>query len=136
GLKRPIAGKTGTSQDFNDAWFVGFTADLVTAVWMGYDAPATLGENETGGTVAAPIWRSFMSTALKGHPVLHFPQPPDVTLARWDTGSGTALDAFKTDQIPGAWGPGGGATASAEGGSPASTPAPVGGVDSSMGGLY
>ena len=49
GLDRAIAGKTGTSQDFNDAWFAGFTPDLVTAVWVGFDTPATLGNNETGG---------------------------------------------------------------------------------------
>ena len=106
GLNHPIAGKTGTTQDFNDAWFVGFTADLVTAVWVGYNSPASLGENETGGTIAAPIWRNYMSVALKGRPVLSFPQPPGVTLAKWDSGSGTALDAFKAGQIPGAWGAG------------------------------
>ncbi len=62
GLGRPIAGKTGTTQDFNDAWFVGFTPDLVTAVWIGYDQPTSLGKDQTGGAVAAPCcmtsWRS------------------------------------------------------------------------------
>ncbi len=72
GMNRPIAGKTGTSQDFNDAWFIGFTPDLVTAVWLGFDNPASLGDNETGGSVAAPIWRNFMMTALKNHPVPEF----------------------------------------------------------------
>ena len=62
GLGHPIAGKTGTTQDFTDAWFSGFTPDLVTTVWVGFDNPATLGNNETGarsparsGTIS---WRS------------------------------------------------------------------------------
>ena len=49
GLNRPIAGKTGTTQDFIDAWFTGFTPDLVTSVWVGFDTPTSLGNNETGG---------------------------------------------------------------------------------------
>jgi penicillin-binding protein 1A len=134
GLNRPIAGKTGTTQDFNDAWFVGFTPDLVTAVWIGFDSPTSLGEKETGGAIAAPIWRNFMAVALKNRPVLNFAPPPGMTVARWDTGSGMATDAFKPGQVPGVSGFGG-ATASAEGGSGVG-PAPVGGVDSSMGGLY
>ena len=65
GLNRAIAGKTGTTQDFNDAWFVGFTPDLVTAVWIGFDTPASLGKDETGGALAAPLWHDFMAVALK-----------------------------------------------------------------------
>ena len=61
-----IAGKTGTTQDSNDAWFVGFTPDLVTAVWVGFDTPASLGEKETGGAISAPIWHDFMAVALEG----------------------------------------------------------------------
>ena len=112
GLNRPIAGKTGTTQDFTDAWFSGFTPDLVTAVWVGFDNPASLGENETGGAVAAPIWHDYMAVALKGRPVLCF-------LAAWrddgawDTASGTVTDAFKPDQVPGASAPIGGGVASA-----------------------
>ena len=102
GLNHPIAGKTGTTDDYNDAWFSGFTADLVTAVWVGYDTPATLGNNQTGAAVAAPIWHQYMQAALKDRPALPFPQPPGVTLARWDTGSGVVTDAFKPDQVPGA----------------------------------
>jgi penicillin-binding protein 1A len=138
GLNRPIAGKTGTSQDFADAWFAGFTPDLVTVVWVGFDTPASLGENETGGAVAAPIWHDYMAIALAGRPVLTFPVPPGVTLAPWDTGSGTVIDAFKPDQNPGASAPIGVGLASgssADGSSPA--PSIVhGGVDNSMGGLY
>ena len=82
----------------------GFTPDLVTVVWVGFDNPASLGNNETGGAVAAPIWHDYMATALAGRPVLPFPLPPGVTMAQWDTGFGTVTDAFKPDQIPGASG--------------------------------
>jgi penicillin-binding protein 1A len=137
GLNRPIAGKTGTTQDFADAWFTGFTPDLVTAVWVGYDNPTDLGNNETGGAVAAPIWHDYMATALAGRPVLNFPMPPGVTMAPWETGTGTVTDAFKADQVPGASGPTGMGFASAPSadGTPP-TPIVHGGVDNSMGGLY
>ena len=137
GMNRPIAGKTGTSQDFNDAWFIGFTPDVVTAVWIGFDNPASLGDKETGGAVAAPIWRNYMMTALKDHPVLSFPQPDGVTMAKWDSGSGSVTDAFKPGQVPGASSPVAGWTASADSGDGSgSSVAPAGGVDSGMGGLY
>ena len=142
-LGRPIAGKTGTSQDFNDAWFGGFTPDLVTVVWVGFDNPATLGDKETGAAVAGPIWHDYMAAALKGRPVLNFVQPPGVTMASWDSGAGTVTDAFKPGQVPGASGPVGGGTTMASqepdgsGAVPASAGAPVhGGVDSTLGGLY
>jgi penicillin-binding protein 1A len=140
GLNRPIAGKTGTTQDFADAWFAGFTPDLVTVVWVGFDSPTSLGDKETGGALAAPIWHDFMATALAGHPVLSFPVPPGVTLAQWESGTGTVTDAFKPDQVPGASGPmgGGGGVFSTSTGDGASGPPPIvhGGVDNSMGGLY
>ena len=141
GLGHPIAGKTGTTQDFTDAWFSGFTPDIVTTVWVGFDNPATLGDNETGAALAGPIWHDFMAVALKNRPVLTFQQPPGVTMAAWDTGSGTVTDAFKPDQVPGASRPIGGAVASdavpADGSASAGAPQAVhGGVDSSMGGLY
>ncbi len=138
GLNRPIAGKTGTTQDFADAWFAGFTPDLVTVVWVGYDTPADLGNNETGGAVAAPIWHDYMATALAGRPVLNFPMPPGVTMAQWDTGSGVVTDAFKPDQVPGASGPVGQGLASApsDDATPGQPAAVHGGVDSGLGGLY
>jgi penicillin-binding protein 1A len=137
GLNRPIAGKTGTSQDFTDAWFSGFTPDLVTTVWVGFDNPASLGENETGAAVAAPIWHDYMAVALAGRPVLTFPQPPGVTLASWDSGTGTVIDAFKPEQTPGASAPLGMGLASAPSDVLQGLPAIVhGGVDTSMGGLY
>ncbi|HVZ08438.1 penicillin-binding protein 1A [Rhodopila sp.] len=140
GLNRPIAGKTGTTQDFNDAWFTGFTPDIVTAVWVGFDTPASLGNNETGGRLAAPIWRDYMTTALQGRPVLNFPMPPGVTMAQWDTGHGPRTDAFKDGQVPGAsagtiGGGGGGVASSGDTGGGGGGPAP-GGVDTNLGGLY
>jgi penicillin-binding protein 1A len=134
GLGRQIAGKTGTSQDFKDAWFAGFTPDLVTVVWVGEDVPASLGNGETGGVIAAPIWHDFMQFALRDRPSLTFPVPPGVTLATWGGGN---LDAFKTGQVPGASGPVAGAEVAEsashmdQGGAGAH-----GGVDSSLGGLY
>jgi penicillin-binding protein 1A len=141
GLGHPIAGKTGTTQDFTDAWFSGFTPDLVTTAWVGFDNPASLGNNETGAAVAGPIWHDFMAVALKNRPVLQFQAPPGVTMAAWDSGRGTVTDAFKPDQVPGASQPLGGALAigpaGADGGAPAeaSKSAP-GGVDSGLGGIY
>ncbi len=102
GLDRVIAGKTGTTQDFQDAWFSGFTPDLVTSVWIGFDTPTTLGNNETGGSVSAPVWHDFMAVALKNRPKLNFPAPDGVTLATWDSGTGQVTDAFKPGQVPGA----------------------------------
>jgi penicillin-binding protein 1A len=138
GLNRPIAGKTGTSQDFNDAWFSGFTPDLVTSVWVGFDNPASLGNNETGGAVAAPIFHDYMAAALAGHPVLNFPQPPGVTMAQWQTATGPVTDAFKPDQVPGASAPIGSGLASAAGDDQQGGTPPIvhGGVDNSLGGLY
>ncbi|AQS84256.1 MAG: PBP1A family penicillin-binding protein [Acetobacter aceti] len=101
GIDNPIAGKTGTSQDFNDAWFAGYSADLVTIVWIGFDQPQSLGKNETGGTIAGPIWNRIMKVALEGRPRLDFRVPDGVTLVRYDTGRGVTVDAFKNDQVPG-----------------------------------
>jgi len=142
GLHRPIAGKTGTTQDFGDAWFSGFTSDLVTVVWVGFDNPSSLGDNETGAAVAAPIWHNFMAFALKDRPVLNFPQPPGVTMASWDSGFGTVVDAFKPGQVPGASGPVGdrgtvaGNSGTTQGSQDESTASTAGGIESSLGGLY
>jgi len=139
GLNRAIAGKTGTTQDFTDAWFGGFTPDLVTVVWMGYDNPSSLGNNETGGALSAPVWHDFMAVALKNRPNLKFIQPPGVTMGTWDSGSGMVTDAFKPNQVPGASDPigtplaAGGATDDPASAAPTHTAA---GVDSGLGGLY
>ncbi len=137
GLNRAIAGKTGTTQDFTDAWFAGFTPDLVTVVWVGFDDPASLGDNETGAAVAAPIWHDYMAVALKDRPNLKFVPPPDVTMASWDSGSGAVTDAFKPGQTPGASGPVDSVATTTADTTADGTPAPkAGGVDSALGGLY
>jgi penicillin-binding protein 1A len=72
-LKRPAAGKTGTTQDYTDAWFVGFTPQITAGVWVGFDDKQnSLGKKETGARAALPIWTSFMQTALAGAPALDF----------------------------------------------------------------
>jgi penicillin-binding protein 1A len=79
---RPIAGKTGTSNDFRDAWFIGFTPDLVAGVYIGYDDPDSLGDDETGGHIAAPVFRDFMMVALKDAPATAFHTPPAIRFDR------------------------------------------------------
>ena len=133
GLGRPIAGKTGTSQDFNDAWFVGFTPDLATAVWVGNDNNTSLGDKQSGSAVAAPIFRDYMATAMRDRPVLQFRMPEGLTMARWN-GSGAMPDAFKPGQEgAGSQGTIGGSEASADS---LSVAGPGVGIDSGMGGLY
>jgi penicillin-binding protein 1A len=147
GLDRPIAGKTGTSQDFNDAWFAGFTPDLVTVVWVGFDTPQTLGDKQTGAVVAGPIWHDFMAAAEAGHPALDFPVPPGVSLFSWGCSAYECVDAFKPDQEPGAAGvalndnadPGSNIQifdTDAEAAHPAPATGSGTGVDSGVGGLY
>ncbi len=87
-LKREIAGKTGTSNSGRDAWFVGYTPDLVTGVWVGFDDMRALGKGETGGKAALPIWIDFMKSAIKGRPVKTFVQPAGVVVARIDKKTG------------------------------------------------
>lgn len=79
-LERPIAGKTGTTNDEKDAWFVGFTPDLVVGVFMGYDTPTPLGRGNTGGALAAPVFKAFMEDALAGTPKTDFRVPEGMTL--------------------------------------------------------
>ncbi|OJY76219.1 MAG: penicillin-binding protein [Rhodospirillales bacterium 70-18] len=139
GLGRELAGKTGTTQDFTDNWFVGFSPAIATAVWVGFDNPATLGPNQDGARNAGPIWHEFMATALKHQPDLKFIPPPGVTLAQWDSGSGMVTDAFKPGEVPGASEAVVGVPASATDAEGASTAAPhpaAAGVDSGLGGLY
>jgi penicillin-binding protein 1A len=78
-LNRPLAGKTGTTNNYVDAWFVGFTPNLVAGVWVGYDrATASLGDRETGSRAALPVWTAFMSRALEGKPVEEFIVPEGI----------------------------------------------------------
>jgi len=76
-LGRPVAGKTGTTNDYKDAWFVGYSPDLVASVWVGFDNLKSLGSQETGARAASPIWVSFMNNALKGEPE-NFPSPEGI----------------------------------------------------------
>lgn len=87
-LGRPIAAKTGTTNDFSNAWFLGFTPKLVTGVWVGYDKPRSLGESETGSRVAVPIWVSYMGRVLAGHPAEDFPVPDRVVTLAMDLNTG------------------------------------------------
>jgi penicillin-binding protein 1A len=90
---KPIAGKTGTTNDWRDAWFVGFTPDLVAGVYVGFDDPDTLGDDETGGHVAAPIFRDFMIAALKDAPATAFRTPPGMRLYRVSAATGLPVHA-------------------------------------------
>jgi penicillin-binding protein 1A len=87
-LRRPAAGKTGTSNGQRDAWFVGYTPELLAAVWVGFDDMHKLGRGEAGGKTAAPIWVDFMSKALAGKPTRDFTPPPGVVIQRIDKASG------------------------------------------------
>ena len=79
-LKLPLAGKTGTTNDFTDAWFVGYSPTLTAGVWVGYDEKKSLGPKETGAHAALPIWMEFMSAALAGKDPGKFQPPPDLPL--------------------------------------------------------
>ncbi|MCS6925702.1 MAG: PBP1A family penicillin-binding protein, partial [Candidatus Binatia bacterium] len=82
GFTRPAAGKTGTTNDFGDAWFVGYTPDLVTVVWVGFDQRQSLGLS--GAQAALPIWTAFMTRATSGRPPVSFLPPPGVTVVKID----------------------------------------------------
>jgi len=77
-MKIPLGGKTGTTNDFTDAWFVGFSPSLTAGVWIGYDEKKTLGPKETGARAALPIWMQFMSAALAGKDAGQFQPPPEL----------------------------------------------------------
>jgi penicillin-binding protein 1A len=87
-LDRPAAGKTGTSNDNRDAWFAGYTPDLVAASWVGFDDFSPLGNSETGGRAALPVWLEFMKGATAERPRAEFEMPPDVEQVRIDPKTG------------------------------------------------
>ncbi len=87
-LGRPIAGKTGTTNDFSNAWFVGYTPSVTVAVWVGHDRLRSLGHDETGARAALPIWIALMREILKDKPVEDFTPPDNVLLARVDMTTG------------------------------------------------
>ncbi len=106
---KPIAGKTGTSNDYKDAWFIGYSPDLVVGVFIGYDNPRPMGRGMTGGEVAAPIATEFFKLALADKPAIPFRMPEGLTLVSIDrrTGMraqpdapGTIMEAFKPGTGP------------------------------------
>jgi penicillin-binding protein 1A len=94
-LGRPAAGKTGTTNDYEDAWFVGYTPEIVAGVWVGFDEKRPLGSGETGGKVAAPIWTAFMKEALGDRPIDDFPIPDGITIAHINPATGKRASGGK-----------------------------------------
>ncbi len=108
-LNRTLAGKTGTTNSNADAWFIGFSSDLVVGVYVGFDNPQSLGYKETGSSVAAPIFKDFMAMALKGIPDIPFRRPSGIKLIKVNPKTGLIsssneknfiLEAFKPGQLP------------------------------------
>jgi penicillin-binding protein 1A len=87
-LGRPVAGKTGTSNDYKDAWFIGFTPELAVGVYVGFDRPRNMGRQATGGELAVPIFTEFMANALKGKPPTPFNMPGGMAQVWIDPGTG------------------------------------------------
>ena len=111
---RTLGGKTGTTNDYKDAWFIGFSPDIVVGVWVGFDRPRTLGEAETGARLAAPIFRDFMTVALKNEPDTPFRTPAGVRLVRIDAHTGFLPTSATTDTIIESFRPGTEPTESSE----------------------
>lgn len=108
-LNRPVAGKTGTTNDLHDAWFIGYTPRYVTGVWVGFDEEKPLGLHETGSKAASPIWLKFMQAILKDKPVQVFQVPDGVVFAKIDAETGllavpeskkTIFECFKEGSVP------------------------------------
>ncbi len=108
-LGRPSAGKTGTTNDMHDAWYIGYVPQYVTGVWVGFDQEAPLGKNETGASAAIPIWLGFMKRILAEVPVETFPPPEGIVFARIDAETGllavpesrrVIFECFKEGTVP------------------------------------
>ncbi|MBW1699666.1 MAG: PBP1A family penicillin-binding protein [Deltaproteobacteria bacterium] len=108
-LKRPVAGKTGTTNNLFDAWFVGYTPEYTTGVWVGFDEGGSLGKGETGSRAASPIWLGFMKRILEGKPVKLFQVPEEVVFAKIDAETGllpireskkVLFECFKEGTVP------------------------------------
>ena len=107
-LGKPIAGKTGTTNDEKDAWFIGFSPEMVVGVYVGYDKPRHLGRGGTGGGLAAPIVRDFLKVALADRPAVPFRVPAGIKLIRVNPrtgmragpGEASILEAFKPGTAP------------------------------------
>ena len=104
--RNDLAGKTGTTSNYVDAWFCGYQPDLVAIAWIGFDNPKSMGDNETGGRAALPIWMNYMDKALKGVPVASYSPPSGITTARINPetglrGNGATLEEyFMEEQLP------------------------------------
>jgi penicillin-binding protein 1A len=105
-LGLPLGGKTGTTNDSLDTWFIGFAPDLAVGVFVGFDEPKTLGPRETGSSVPAPIFKEFMAQALEGQSVVPFRVPPDIQLIRVNPETGFAALPGETSTILEAFKPG------------------------------
>lgn len=140
-LGRTLAGKTGTTNDAKDVWFVGFSPDLAVGIYLGFDKPKSLGDSATAGQYAAPIFKDFMKVALAGKPDVKFRIPPQMKLIRVSIATGqrvgggegadTILEAFKPGTAPPesvSFGSGKGSGGASGGGAAAAAP--------STGGLY
>jgi penicillin-binding protein 1A len=92
--RQDLAGKTGTTNDSIDAWFCGFQPTVVGIAWMGYDQPRSLGDRETGGGAALPIWMSYMGTVLKGVPEATYTMPDGMVEVHIDA------DGYRDDNSP------------------------------------
>jgi penicillin-binding protein 1A len=108
-LKRPAAGKTGTTNNLYDAWFVGYTPQFITGVWVGLDEEAPMGRGETGSRTASPIWLGFMQRVLADKPVKVFQPPEGIVFAKIDADTGllpiaesenVIFECFKEGTVP------------------------------------
>jgi penicillin-binding protein 1A len=143
-IDKPIAGKTGTTDEDKDTWFIGFTPDLVCGVYMGFDQPRTQGPREQGATVALPVFIEFMQAALKDKPAIPFRIPPGLTMVRVRESDGLPAQPgdkgviwqpFKPGTVPQAVGPvlDGSEEPTALGASPIHVPTSA---DEGTGGIY
>jgi penicillin-binding protein 1A len=114
GVGRPLAGKTGTTNDSFDTWFIGFSPDLAIGVYVGFDKPKSLGPYEQGASVAAPVFKQFVAEALAGEPIIPFRIPPGIRLVRVNAENGmparlgeqnVILEAFRPGSEPESQGP-------------------------------
>jgi penicillin-binding protein 1A len=95
----PVAGKTGTTNDVKDAWFVGYSTELSVAVWVGFDDGLPLGDRESGTRTALPAFVDFMTAAHEGRPRTEFPRPPGIVLASVDPETGLLPRPGQTNTI-------------------------------------
>jgi penicillin-binding protein 1A len=106
-LGRPIGGKTGTTNDFADAWFVGFSPSITTAIWVGYDDRKTLGDKEAGAVVALPIWINYMQEVFKDKPVEQFSRPENPAVIPAENSGATPIEQKRifVEDLPGSSAP-------------------------------